>query len=149
MVTGLGKVVSNIQLRLSLLGGMFNTVLQHGTLTTATLLMQLIITGIADQVSFRIIGHFLEICKIRKKMEFLVKDQHFGKKNFVRSKILVKRNSIFFCQNRNFRQKQRKLVEITKATIFPKKIEILVNKKNGPQIYFFEKMEIFEKNRNF
>ena len=70
MVTGLGKVVSNIQLRLSLLGGMFNTVLQHGTLTTATLLMQLIITGIADQVCFRIIGDFLEICKIRKKWNF-------------------------------------------------------------------------------
>lgn len=49
MVTGV-TVVSNIQLRLSLLGGMFTTVLQHGTLTTATLLMQLIITGIADQV---------------------------------------------------------------------------------------------------
>lgn len=46
------SVVSNLQLRLSLLGGMFGTVLQHGTLTTATLLMHIIITGIADQDRF-------------------------------------------------------------------------------------------------
>ena len=52
------KVVSNIQLRLSLLGGMFQTVLQHGTLTTATLLMQLIITGIADQVIYLYIWNY-------------------------------------------------------------------------------------------
>ena len=45
-------MVANLQLRLSLLGGMFATVLQHGTMTTAQLLMQIIITGIADQERF-------------------------------------------------------------------------------------------------
>ena len=46
-------LIENLQLRLSLLGGMFDTVLAQGPVHVSNLLVQLITTGIADIERFR------------------------------------------------------------------------------------------------